>query len=52
MYEIFLKRDVTDSWTTLPCLKLSHLLGPPPPRAWRALWTDNFISLLAMQQLQ
>ena len=22
-----------------PCHKLSHLLGPPPPRAWRTLWT-------------
>ena len=23
----------------LPCLKLSHLLGPPPPLAWRTWWT-------------
>jgi len=39
MYEIFLKCDITSSWTPPSCHKLSHLLGPPPPRAWRALWT-------------
>src|SRR6218665_1429538 len=33
MYEIFLKCDVTCSWTLSSCHKLSHLLGPPPPRA-------------------
>src|SRR6218665_3234347 len=31
MYEFFEKSGVTCSWT--PCHKLSHLLGPPPPRA-------------------
>ena len=30
-YEIFLKCDVTCSWTPSPCQKLSHLLGPLPP---------------------
>src|SRR6218665_2970827 len=42
MYDkIFLKYDVTCtcSWITLPCHKLSHFLGPPPPRASRTLWT-------------
>src|SRR6218665_276714 len=29
----FKKCDVTCYWTTFPCHKLSHLLGPPPPRA-------------------
>src|SRR6218665_1625544 len=33
MYEFFLKCYVTFSWTPSPCHKLSHLLGPPPPRA-------------------
>ena len=33
------KRDVTCSWTPSPDRKLSHLLGPPPPRVWRTLWT-------------
>src|SRR6218665_329084 len=31
MYEIFLKCDVTCSWSPSPCHKLSHLLGPPAP---------------------
>src|SRR6218665_3880584 len=33
MYEKSEKCDVTCSWTPSPCHKLSHLLGPPPPRA-------------------
>ena len=36
MYE----RDVTCSWP--PCHKLSHLLGPLPPRAWHTLWRAPF----------
>src|SRR6218665_422877 len=31
MYELFLKCDITCSWTPSPCCKLSHLLGPPSP---------------------
>src|SRR6218665_3285431 len=31
MYEIFLKCDVTCSWTPFPCHKLSRLLGLLPP---------------------
>jgi len=29
---------------TLPCHKLSHFLGPPPPRAWRTLWTAPYVT--------
>ena len=31
------KCDITCTWPP-PAHKLSHLLGPPPPRAWRTLW--------------
>ena len=41
MHEHFFKCDVTCSWTPPPCHKLSHLLGPPPPRAWPTLWTAH-----------
>ena len=40
MHEIFLKSVTSYALgPPSPCHKLSHLLGPPPPRAWRTLWT-------------
>jgi len=34
-------------FTPSPCHRLSLLLGPPPPRAWRTLWTAPYYVKLA-----
>ena len=39
--------------TPSPCHKLSYLLGPPPPRAWRTLWTvPNFMKFMKLWKLK
>ena len=39
MYEKNLKSVTSHALGPIPCHRLSHLLGPPPPRAWLTLWT-------------